>query len=358
VARPAPRADRPRRAATGWRDTLVAHWSRPRPSAISLALLPLAWLYTLLSALHRGAYAVGWLKTHKAPVPLVVVGNLVAGGAGKTPTVIALVQSLRSQGWTPGVIARGYGAGVRSTQLLTLVSPAELVGDEPLLIHRRTGAPVCVAVARIEAARALCTAHPEVDILVADDGLQHHALARDAQVLVFDERGVGNGLRLPAGPLRQALPRQVPAASVVLYNASHATTPLPGYLGQRALAQLVPLADWWHGSAPPDGGWQQLRGQPVLAAAGLAQPERFFGMLEAAGLLVQRLPLPDHHDFAALPWPDDAIDVVVTEKDAVKLLPAHTGRARVWVATLDFVPEPAFGAALASLLPPQRTAPA
>jgi tetraacyldisaccharide 4'-kinase len=220
----------------------------------------------------------------------------------------------------------------------------------------RTGAPVWVGRRRVAVARALCAAEPAVDVIVSDDGLQHRALARQAQVIVFDERGVGNGLLLPAGPLREPLPSRVPAASVVLYNAARPSTPLPGWTAQRRLAGAVSLAGWWRGEPASLAALHALRGREVLAAAGLAAPERFFTMLETQGLRIRRLPLPDHHRFTAPPWPADSGDVLVTEKDAVKLRPDAAGAAasgpRVWVVALDFDLPPDFIAAVLSLLGP------
>jgi biopolymer transport protein ExbD len=201
------------------------------------------------AAARRLAYRRGWRLAHAAPVPVVVVGNLVAGGAGKTPTVIALVQAMRAAGRHPGVVSRGFGRHGEATLAVAADSAATAVGDEPLLIRRRSGAPVWVGRRRIDAARALCAAHPEVDVLVADDGLQHLALARQAEIIVFDERGAGNGRLLPAGPLREPLPAAVPPRACVLYNAPAATTALPGALARRRLAGVLPLAAWRAGAA-------------------------------------------------------------------------------------------------------------
>ena len=351
--------------AAGWLEalqaTVTAQWAQPVPSLTARALQPLSWLYAALADGHAALYRSGWQQAQRAPVSLLVVGNLVTGGAGKTPTVIALVALLRRQGWTPGVISRGHGRQRAMVQAVQSDSLAAEVGDEPLLIHLRTGAPVVVGADRAAAARALCAQHPDVNLLLADDGLQHHRLHFDAAVWVFDERGAGNGLRLPAGPLRQKVPAQLPAKTLVLYNAAAPSTPLPGYLGQRQLVGVSALADWWAQRPPaPDGGWQALRGRPLLAAAGLARPEPFFRMLEAQGLQITRLPLADHHRFSPLPWPADTADVVLTEKDAVKLLPASfaaPGATRVWVARLDFRPEPAFDAALRALCAPLKSTP-
>jgi tetraacyldisaccharide 4'-kinase len=200
-----------------------------------------------------------------------------------------------------------------------------------------------------------------VDVIVSDDGLQHLGLGRDAEVLLFDERGIGNGRVLPAGPLREPFSTS-PAAStataarIVLYNAGAPTTSLPGFVSQRRLAGLTPLADWWRGETPPSANLETLRSRPIVAAAGLARPERFFAQLRDAGLTISELPLPDHFDFASLPWPTGTGDVVVTEKDAVKLAAGRRISARVWVAALDFQPEPAFADALLARLPRSASA--
>ena len=337
---------------------LTALWARPAPGVAARLLQPLSWLYGALAAGHRALYKLGLRQVRHAPRPLLVVGNLVAGGAGKTPAVMAVVDLLRQQGWTPGVVSRGHGRAGAGVLQVDRQQAASAVGDEPLLIHLRTGAPVVVGADRAAAARALCAAHPAVDILVADDGLQHHRLHHDMALLVFDERGAGNGLLLPAGPLREPLPRQLRPHQRVLYNAMRASTALPGCTGTRRLAGVQPLADWWAGQPlPADGGWPALQRAaathpPLLAAAGLARPEPFFAMLEARGLQIRRLPLADHHPLRPQPWPADTALLVLTEKDAVKLTPAAAGSTQVWVARLDFLPESAFADALRSLCAP------
>ena len=324
------------------------------------ALWPAAALFGALTALRRTLYRIGWLRATTLPVPVVVVGNLIAGGAGKTPTVMAVVHLLRARGHVPGIVSRGHGRRPAGCLLVQRATKAEQCGDEPLLLHLRTGAPVCVGRDRVAGARMLLAHHPLVDVIVSDDGLQHLALARTAQVLVFDARGVGNGWLLPAGPLRERLPLRVPPRTVVLYNAPTASTALPGSLVHGRLAGVVPLAGWWRGEPASMialgelGALAESGGAPVVAAAGLANPQRFFTMLSQAGLRITPLPLPDHYAYpagAALPWPADTTDVVVTEKDAVKLAPAAMGATRVWVATLDFCPDAAFDAALLALLP-------
>ena len=172
---------------------------------------------------------------------------------------------------------------------------------------------------------------------------------------MFDERGAGNGWLLPAGPLREALPLGLPLRSLVVYNAIRPSTPLPGTLAQRTLTGVVELAAWWRGEAASRTALQALASRPLIAAAGVARPERFFAMLREAGLTFSPLALSDHHDYAALPWPADAADVVLTEKDAVKLDPSRLAVTRVWVAPLDFRLDAAFDDALLDLLPPPGT---
>jgi tetraacyldisaccharide 4'-kinase len=239
---------------------------------------------------------------------VIVVGNVVAGGAGKTPLTIAVVKHLQQQGWKAGVISRGHGRRLDDIRAVLPDSFPTEVGDEPLLIHQKTGAPVWVANLRAEAGLALLQAHPEVNILVCDDGLQHWALARDMDICVMDERGVGNGWLLPAGPLREPWPRSV---DLLLHTGPN---DLPG--GFRAQRQLGPLAHDAHGRSL---ALSSLIGQPVDAVAGLARPEAFFAMLRAVGLqLNQTTALPDHFDYAdGSPTHSDRL-LLCTEKDAAK----------------------------------------
>jgi tetraacyldisaccharide 4'-kinase len=330
---------------------LQRDWWRPGLTPLTAALLPLSWLYRAAAAWDRRRQQAAATATG-LPVPLLVVGNLIVGGAGKTPTVIALVQRLRDAGFTPGVISRGYGrADATLREVRRDCTPSE-VGDEPLLVHLRSGAPVWVGRDRVAAARALCATHPGVDLLLSDDGLQHRRLPRRAELGVFDDRGAGNGRLLPAGPLREPLPAAWPPGTLALFNAARPSVALPGYLARRRLAGATLLDDWWQGAPPRLDLLHALAAKPVLAAAGMAHPQRFFDMLRAQGLQVSGLALPDHHDFAALPWPADAADVLVTEKDAVKLRPERCGATRVWVVTLDFDLPAELVGRLASLLRP------
>jgi len=347
---------------------LQRHWWRPTLTPLTAALAPLGWLVGAIAARRRAS-----AHAQPLPVPVIVVGNVIVGGAGKTPTVIALVSLLRSWGLHPGIVSRGHGRADAGALLLDATTPADAAtpaafGDEPLLMHRRTGAPVAVARQRREAALRLLQAHPEVDVIVADDGLQHHALARDVELVMFDGRGIGNGRPLPAGPLRERADAIRPAGAdtpprFFLVNGRWPAPPalaLPAprervFEARRALGGAVALDDWSRGAPATPATLHALRGRPVLAAAGIGDPERFFAMLEAEGLAIARQPLPDHADFAALPWPAGTADVVVTEKDAVKLAGRALIRTRVWVATLDFGLPDTLAAALRDALARRTT---
>lgn len=310
-------------------------------------LWPLSVIYGLILGLRAWLYRSGLMRAETLPVPVIVVGNWIVGGAGKTPATLAMLKQLQAQGFRVGVVSRGYGRPSDALHLLTRNSSAAQGGDEPLLIHLRSGAPVAVARDRVAAARALLEAQPDLQLLISDDGLQHYRLPRNLSVLVFDERGVGNGRLLPAGPLRQR-PTKPGPNELVLYNAPRPSTALPGFMGRRDLSGAVELAAWWRGEPASLEALHALRDRPLLAAAGLAQPQRFFDMLSAEGLSFERVPLSDHFDFAELPWPADTSDVLLTEKDAVKLRPEQLGRTRAWVVALDFQPDESFEQALCS----------
>jgi tetraacyldisaccharide 4'-kinase len=321
------------------RQALQDAWTRR--GALAWALWPLSLGVRVLGALRRGLYQWHLLPAHKAAVPVVVVGNVVAGGAGKTPAVIAITQHLAARGLRPAVVSRGYGRTTRDCREVTARSTAREVGDEPLLIARTCGVPVAVAARRFDAVRAVLAAHPDTGVIVADDGLQHLALLRDVEICVFDERGVGNGFVLPAGPLREPWPRR-PAPDIVLHSGERVAFG-GGFTARRSLATDAVRAD---GTRLP---LDSLIGQPVAALAGIARPERFFEMLRARGLqLAATFPLPDHHDFAEHGLPGrPGLPLLCTEKDAVKLWPLDPD---VWAVPLVFTPEPALLERLDALL--------
>ena len=323
---------------------LTSLWWRPGSLGLAgLWLLPLSALYRLTWWVRSALFRWGLFAIHRAPVPVVVVGNLVVGGGGKTPCTMALVKALKDLGWVPGVISRGYKGSTRTAQAVCDVNgkwpDAQSVGDEPLLLAKRLRVPLWVGARRIEAARALCAAHPEVNVLVCDDGLQHTALHRDAELIVFDDRGVGNGHVLPAGPLRQPWTATPPANSVVVYGGVRASTPWSGDLAVRRLGRIWSFSDWAAGrqdTARELSEWMEgpLAGE-VHALAGIADPDQFFAMLRQAGLSLIPHPRADHVSARAFEWPEGARPIVITEKDAVKVPQSDPIIPRLWVATLD-----------------------
>lgn len=310
---------------------------------LAWSLRPLAGLFGAVAGLRRGLYRAGVLRAQRLPVPVIVVGNVVAGGAGKTPVVAAVVERLKALGLQPGIVSRGYGrSGQDCREVLPAAAPAE-AGDEPLLLARRCGVPVFVAPRRAEAARALLAAYPGTRVIVSDDGLQHLPLARDIEVCVFDERGAGNGWLLPAGPLREPWPRR--ADLVLRPPGVDLAGPRDGqaFTIVRRLAEHAVRAD---GTRRPLADFAR---EPVLALAGIARPEAFFGMLRDAGVALQgTLALADHHDFdAAPPALAPGVTVLCTEKDAVKLWRQRPG---AWAVPLAVDIAPGFWAAFERLV--------
>jgi len=294
-------------------------------------LWPLSLFYGVLVRLRKALYGMGWLRSERMPVPVLVVGNVVAGGAGKTPAVMAIVRHLQQRGLNVGVISRGYGRRSQACVEVFPDSAVDDVGDEPALIRRSTQAPVFVAARRAQAARALLARHPQTQVIVCDDGLQHLRLQRDLEIGVFDDRGVGNGFMLPAGPLREPWPRPL---DLLLHTGQQPA--FAGFRARRSLARHALRAD---GSQLALAGLGA--GKPLLAVAAIAQPAAFFAMLRAQGLvLAKTVALPDHDDFSG--WTgnaDGACTVLCTEKDALKLWQKEPGALAI---PLDFEPEPAF----------------
>lgn len=290
--------------------------------------LPLSWVFRALIGLRRLLYRHGLFRTIRLPVPVIVVGNINVGGSGKTPLTLVLIDWLRQAGYTPGVISRGYGGRARAPMPVRADSDPDLVGDEPVLIARRAGCPLWIGRSRGEAGRGLLGFHPEVDVILADDGLQHYALVRDVEIAVVDgERGFGNGHLLPAGPLREPVSRLAGVDAVVV-NGPDVDTGLatPRFAMKLAGRHFVNLAQPDLRVSP-----ERFRGETAHAVAGIGHPARFFDSLAAMGLTPTRCPFPDHHPFA----PDDlpAGTVLMTEKDAVKC--AAFPRPDTWFLVVD-----------------------
>ncbi|WP_439589477.1 tetraacyldisaccharide 4'-kinase [Hydrogenophaga sp.] len=341
-----------------WHARWQSAWlqSAQRRGALACLLWPLSLVYRTLIASRRALYALGLFVSVKPGVPVIVIGNVVVGGAGKTPTTMALVSHLQARGWCPGVISRGHGRQGDGLVHVEPDTPAHHSGDEPLLIRQRTGAPVCVARYRVEAAHALLATYPEVNLLVCDDGMQHLALGRDLTVAVFDDRGIGNGWLLPAGLLREPWPLRAGAPGrpdmVLQQGRTNAAANRPPVLNGIPIFNAVrQLAASAVGPAGENPTLAQLREQPLIAVAGIARPEVFFNMLRERGFkLADCVALPDHADVSAYA---DVVKtarhpLICTEKDAVKLFPMlpPDGSLPAWAIPLELVPDPTFFAAV------------
>ena len=318
---------------------LERHWQRLTP--VSVALLPLSWVFRALVWLRRALYRTGLLRSIGLPAPVIVVGNISVGGTGKTPLVIWLADFLREAGYRPGIVTRGYrGASPVWPVAVTAQTSASLVGDEAVLLARRGGCPVMAGPDRAESARRLI--EQGCNVIVGDDGLQHYRLRRDIEIAVIDGvRRFGNGLCLPAGPLREPVSR---LESVPLRVANGA--PQAGELGMTLTPSgFYNLAGPGLHAAPEQTPRQftaQFGNVPVHAVAGIGNPERFFITLRGLGLTVIPHPFPDHHAFKAKELEfSDKLPLILTEKDAVKC--QHFATTRCWVLAVDARPDARLG---------------
>ena len=325
---------------------IETHWQRT--GAAAYALLPLAALFWCAAALRHWLFARGVLRIARLPVPVVVVGNVTAGGTGKTPLVAWLARELSARGRRPGIVTRGYGGRAPGTGRVRPDADPGLAGDEAVLLARDCACPVFRGADRVAAARALLAEHPDTDVLLSDDGLQHYRLGRDLEIAVIDgTRGLGNGLPLPAGPMREPAARLARCRFLVVKAPVRA--PLPSHPA-RGTMTLVPgtlrsLAEPSR-TLPPAA----LAGQRVHAVAGIGNPAHFFESLRALGIAFEPHAFPDHH-----PWqPQDlrfpgAQAVLMTAKDAVKC--ARFAEPTHWVLPVQASLEPDFAAALLAAIP-------
>ncbi|AOM40675.1 tetraacyldisaccharide 4'-kinase [Xenorhabdus hominickii] len=281
-------------------------------SWLYVLLLPLSALYGLISGLRKLSYKLGLQRSWKAPVPVVVVGNLTAGGNGKTPVVIWLVEQLQQKGYRVGVVSRGYGGKSEYYPLLVAdeVTTAQ-AGDEPVLIRRRTGVPVAVAPKRADAIKALL-AHTPIDIVITDDGLQHYALQRDYEIVVIDgTRRFGNGCWLPAGPMRELAGRLNTVNAIIVNGGTPEASELPMTLKGELAVNLL-TGETRTVSDIPNG----------VAMAGIGHPPRFFATLQQLGATLQEThAFADHQSYEKsqlLALANSQQNLLMTEKDAVK----------------------------------------
>lgn len=320
---------------------LERHWQMPNPILRTL-LYPLSRLFQFIAARRRARYLSGSLKTEKLPAPVVVVGNIHAGGTGKTPITAALVCALQTRGVRVGIISRGYGRSLKTVHVLDSTSTAAQAGDEPLMLHRKTHAPTAVSANRCEAARALLAAHPKTQLIIADDGLQHYALPRDVEICVFPAADAArtNLDVLPNGGLREPVSRLASVNAVVFSQADENTLfqaqqnfRLPENVACFASQTCTAAPYRFANPADTDFSGCLKPGQTNIAVAAIARPQRFFNSLTALGIpLAQTIALPDHAvmNLAALP-PADYI--FITEKDAAKL-PAKVPE-NIWVLPIE-----------------------
>ena len=313
---------------------LTEHWQRRGP--LNTLLRPLSALYGGVVKLRRSLYRKGYLHEWRSPVPVIVVGNITAGGSGKTPLVSWLAKHLLEQGHRPGIVSRGYRAQhTEWPQLVTPESDPDQNGDEPVLLAQQTGCPVSVGPDRPAAVRALLQAHP-CDLIITDDGLQHYALARDIEIAVIGPQGLGNRLLIPAGPLREP-PSRLGSVDLVIHNG-------PTEIGHQMTwtePTLEPLHPTPEQTTQPAQTLKRYSGQRVHAVAGIAYPTRFYDLLRAHGLILKAHSYPDHHRYtqADLSYPE-ALPILMTSKDAVKC--RRYAIPNAWVVQLAAQPDPAF----------------
>ena len=309
------------------RDTggLQRHWYRITP--LHLLLLPISLLFHLIVATRRLLFRLGILSSVKLPVPVIIVGNITVGGTGKTPLTLWLAEQLLANGWHPGIISRGFGGSGSKPQEVLQTSDPATVGDEPVLMAQRLLCPVWVGRDRPAAAHALLLAHPECDIILSDDGLQHYRLQRDVEIVVVDGiRRFGNGFLLPAGPLRESTSRLREVDAVVINGGIAASGE---YLMQLEGVHFYNLLNPEITVTAAD-----FHGQCVHAIAGIGHPERFFLHLNKLGLTVQTHPYPDHHHYSAADLAYEGSNaLLMTEKDAVKCI--SFADEKCWVLRVD-----------------------
>lgn len=305
-----------------------------RQRGVAALLLPFALLFFLLSSVRRGGYRFGIFRSRRLPVPVVVIGNITVGGAGKTPLIIHLAQRLTAMGCQPGIVSRGYGSAAAKEREVWVDSKVEDVGDEALLLKGRAGIPIFVGRNRAATAHALLAAYPQCQLILCDDGLQHYALGRDIEIAVIDRRGFMNGWLLPAGPLREPVARLAEVDACVLNEASVAIrADVPMFRMRLAGKRFILLGD-----AARQCDASELRHLRLAAFAGIGEPQRFFDHLSLLGLTFEPHAFADHHCYCSDDFAVKVDAILTTEKDAVKC--AGLTQLPIWVLPVDAVVEP------------------
>ncbi|MEE9331041.1 MAG: tetraacyldisaccharide 4'-kinase [Methylophilaceae bacterium] len=291
-----------------------------------LVLIPVSWLFSFVVSVRRNCYKYGLLRSHKLSAPVIVVGNINMGGSGKTPVVIWLAKQLKKSGYNPGVISRGYGTQRVEPIEAKPSSLATDVGDEPLLIAKRTDCPVWIGANRVDAGKALLEANPACDIIISDDGLQHYRLQRAIEIAVVDEQTSAAEYRLPAGPLREPLSRLQTVDAIICNGQKIIANAFEMKLQGRAFYNLTNPKLKVLG--------EHFKNKSVKALAGIGNPGRFFNYLKSLGLDFESLRFEDHHAFSAEDLEGIECEVLImTEKDAVKC--QHFAKKHHWVLPVD-----------------------
>ena len=325
----------------------MRHWYRR--GAIAWLLWPASLAFGFLTWSRRVLYRLRILKSMHPGIPVIVVGNITVGGSGKTPLVLWIAEFLKAHGWSPAIVSRGYAGAGGAPRAATVASEPDDVGDEPIVLARRGGCPVWIGADRVSVIEAMRAQHPEADVVVLDDGLQHYRLRRDVEIAVVDSRGFGNGWLLPAGPLREP-PRRLRSVHAVVSH--QAPDPGPGNLNTFEMRLEGEVAHRMS-DARERQPLQAWRGQAVHVVAGIGNPSRFFVHVGKLGPRVVPHPFPDHHRFGAgeLEFGDE-LPVLMTEKDAVKL--RRHARPNWWVLPVTANLAPAFGGWLLNELDGRR----
>lgn len=322
---------------------ITTQWQKR--TVASVLLLPLSVLYAISIRIRKCLYKNKLLPRYQAPVPVIIIGNINVGGTGKTPLTLALVKALQQHGFSPGIVSRGYKTKNKHPIQVKQDSDPAIYGDEPVLMALHTKAPIFIHRKRAQAIHALCQTYPQCDVILCDDGLQHYAIERDIEIAIIDtDRMFGNGLLLPAGPLRE-FPTRLKEVDFVIY---HGQKMMPCGSISPPIHMQLQTEDFYQLTQPNvRKKAAHFINQSCHALAGIGNPDRFFQSLQHMGLSCVCTALPDHYAFKRTHLPLSDI-IFVTEKDAVKLRMLKDDR--IWVLPVNAVTEPDLAALLVSRL--------